>query len=467
MLLLAASPILLTVALIAARRPALHAAVLGIVLTLAIIVWRFPLETGEIPALAGKWVPIVLEVFIIIGGGILLATANRVTGRQAELAGWVQQTVGSGTAAALAVVHGVAPFAESLTGFGIGVTVAFPLLLHLGFAPKRAVQIGLLGLCAVPWGAMGPGTLIAAALSGTTFKDVGVWSAMVSGPVFIVVGLAAAWLTSTPGKRVSALSAGALSGVTLWGTITCSNILFGSAPAGALGALLTFCLHLAVHKMRGAKLTMTRAQLASLNGYAVLLAGVMTLTVFFSLTGLKETPWHFLASPAIWLFVAVLTTTPQSFWKQVFASTMSPWAKTGSVTALFLVLGILMSISGMSLEVARGLEKFGTFYTALSPIIAGAGGYLTGSNSASNAMFSVPQAEAFVALGLPAVLAMGIQNTCASMLTMASPSRIELSANMCPEPSAAKAGVGTIYAVCAATMMMYGVLTFLLALLLV
>lgn len=422
MLLLACAPIVLTVVLIAVRRPALHAALIGIVLTLVLIATSFPVAGAEIPALLAKWVPVVLEVFIIIGGGILLATANRVTGRQSELAGWVQQTLGTGTGAALAVVHGVAPFAESLTGFGIGVTVA-------------------------------------------VFKDVGIWSGIVSGPVFIAVGLVAAWLTSISDNRFSSLAAGVVSALVLWGAILGSNLIFGSAPAGALGAMLTFCLHLLVHKVRGAKLAMNKSQVNSLAGYLILLAGVMALTVFFSLTGLKDTPWHYFASPSLWLFIAVLTTTPKSYWPQVFSHTMKPWKNSGSVTALFLVLGILMSVSGMSLEIARGLEKFGTFYAALSPIIAGAGGYLTGSNSASNAMFSVPQAEAFVALGLPAVFAMGIQNTCASMLTMASPSRVELSTQMCPNPVEAKTGIGIIYATCAVTMLVFAVGCFGLALL--
>ena len=92
----------------------------------------------------------------------------------------------------LLVVHGVTPFAESLTGFGIGVTIGIPLLAHFGLPARTVAVIGLLGLCAVPWGSMGPGTLIAATMSGLSFHDLGVTSAAISLIPFVVTGIIAA-----------------------------------------------------------------------------------------------------------------------------------------------------------------------------------------------------------------------------------------------------------------------------------
>ena len=48
------------------------------------------------------------------------------------------------------MVHGVVPFLESVTGFGVAVIVCLPLLITLGFTPFRAACLALLGLSANP-----------------------------------------------------------------------------------------------------------------------------------------------------------------------------------------------------------------------------------------------------------------------------------------------------------------------------
>ena len=41
---------------------------------------------------------------------------------------------------------------ESVTGFGIGAIIAFPLLRRMGFVQTRAAALALLGFVTVPWG---------------------------------------------------------------------------------------------------------------------------------------------------------------------------------------------------------------------------------------------------------------------------------------------------------------------------
>ena len=60
----------------------------------------------------------------------------------------------------------------------------------------------------------------------------------------------------------------------------------------------------------------------------------------------------------------------------------------------------------------------------VSPFIGGIGGFLTGSNTGSNAMFTQLQVETAKKTGLPLNLIASIQNTSSSHSTMASPSRI-------------------------------------------
>ena len=72
---------------------------------------------------------------------------------------------------AAVVVVGVAPFFESVTGFGVAVVISAPILLAAGFTPLRAAVLASWGQCAVPWGALGVGTVIGAHLAGMGFAD--------------------------------------------------------------------------------------------------------------------------------------------------------------------------------------------------------------------------------------------------------------------------------------------------------
>jgi lactate permease len=57
----------------------------------------------------------------------------------------------------------VGPFAESATGFGVGMLGTIALLRHLRLAPAQLMVFALLSQTYIPWGAMGSGTMLAAA----------------------------------------------------------------------------------------------------------------------------------------------------------------------------------------------------------------------------------------------------------------------------------------------------------------
>ena len=108
----------------------------GALAAVVICAVAYPLTPGQVVEATRQWAPVLIEVLAIVFGGLLLSEAMRRTGRQDVIASWLGRTLGTGTPAALAVLHGVTPFAESVTGFGIGVTLAIPLLLHL-LSPAR------------------------------------------------------------------------------------------------------------------------------------------------------------------------------------------------------------------------------------------------------------------------------------------------------------------------------------------
>lgn len=437
--LLAVLPLIVVIGALVARRSTLSAAVLGLLSAVVVAAAHFDLSWAVAAELGGRWWPLVVEVMVIIGGGVAFAEAGRRMGDQARLSDWLRRCLGSGVAPALAVVHGVTPLAESLTGFGVGVTIAVPLLIGLGYAGRKAAPIGLLGLCAVPWGSMGPGTLIAAELSGTGFRELGVMSALLSPPVFLGAGVAAALIAAERGDRTRAVGLAVVSGLVLWVSVTAANVVFGTAPAGAVGAAVTLAVHLLAHRLRhGRRLAVTAAELRALAPYGLLLGGVLAASVAVRVLELDDTGWRYLASPAPWLVLTAVFTLRSSLAdiSPTMSHTARTWAHVGPATALFILLGAVMSESGMSGHIAVALAGLGGVHLFLIPALGGVGGFITGSNSGANAMFAGPQAQAAEALGASVLSATAAQNVSASLLTMSSPARIELAVRLCPDPPA-------------------------------
>lgn len=436
-LLLSALPVLAVIAGLLLGLRSLYAALLGVVLALAGCMLAFPLTAQAALQAATGWLPVLVEVLLIVGGGLLLSEVLRAAGAQKALAQWVMGRTGKGVGAVLLVVHGVTPFAESLTGFGIGITIGIPLLAHSGLPARKVAVIGLLGLCAVPWGSMGPGTLIAATMSGLSFDALGVASAWVSVIPMVVVGVAAAWLASDGGQRGTAMLQGALSGLLLAAAIGLANMLAGTSAAGALGALVMTVLWLWLGR-RGVKGSAMAAP-APLNAlgrralaaYGLLLLGVLVAGV--AVRAMQWTGvWHLLASPAVWLFVAVAWFAKGLPAGSSLQRVWQSWRQVAPVTGLFIVLGVVMAVSGMAAQLAHALAQGGSAYVFAAPFVGALGGFVTGSNTGANAMFAATQAEIAQALGVGVLSFMAVHNVSAALLLMASPGKVEMACQLVP-----------------------------------
>jgi len=422
--LLAASPVLASILALGLGIRSLHAALLGVLAAVMAAIIAFPLGTAEIGVASLKWLPLVLEVLLIVGGGLLMSEVLRHAGAQAALANWIKGRAGTGVAAVLLVVHGITPFAESVTGFGIGVTIGIPLLVFMGLAPRLAALVGLLGLCAVPWGSMGPGTMIAASLAGLGFDELGIASATLSFLPFAINGALAAWLVSTPGERPQALLLALASALLLTIAVSLANRVFGTAPAGALGSVAIICLHL-LRGARTAREPLLPIGQRALRAYGLLLGGVLVTGSLVRILDLPE-QWHYLASPALWLFFAALWFCAGRPPAEPLARAWKSWMQVAPVTGLFIVMGILMAVSGTAAYLARLLAEMGPGYLAIAPFVGALGGFVTGSSSGSNAMFAATQAEIGKSLGANLLLFMATHNVAAAISILASPGKIEM-----------------------------------------
>ena len=324
------------------------------------------------------------------------------SGAQADLARWIRDRAGPGIGTVLLIVHGITPFAESMTGFGIGITIGIPLLAHAGLPPRKVALIGLLGLSTVPWGSMGPGTLIGANMAGLSFYDLGMGSAHYSVLPFVVTGVVAAWLAAAPHERIRAWLLGTASGLLLWVVIYLSNWLFGTAPAGALGTSLVTALYLGIGgRGRGELSPSARRCLIT---YALLLGGVLAAT----------------------LCIKALDAQPR-------LNAWHSWQRVAPVTGLFILVGIVMAVSGMAAWLAHALAEGGRVYLGIGPFVGAVSGFITGSTSGANAMLATTQAEIARALGVDVLAFMSIHNVAAAFLLMASPSKVELAVQLSPQ----------------------------------
>ena len=141
--LVAATPILLTLVLLMTSLPAWVAPAAGAVAALVLAVTWFGAPGEQILQTLGASAWTLVEVLAIIAGGVVLSRVMDRTGAQERLARWLSSGGGPTVASALLMVHGVVPFMETVTGFGVSVMIGLPLLLGFGFTPVSYTHLTL------------------------------------------------------------------------------------------------------------------------------------------------------------------------------------------------------------------------------------------------------------------------------------------------------------------------------------
>ena len=223
---------------------------------------------------------------------------------------------------------------------------------------------------------------------------------------------------------------GLLSGLLLTAAVALMNAVAGTAPAGALGALVVVGFHLL--RMRALQQAQPLHPLGrrALAAYVLLLGGVLVRAL--GLPGL----WHGLASPGLWLLLAAGFFARGLPERESLQRVWRSWAQVAPVTALFITLGVLMAVSGMAGQLAHALAQSGPLYLLAAPFVGALGGFVTGSNTGANAMFAATQAEIARALNAPLLPFMAVHNVSASLLLMASPGKVEMAVQLVPEGTA-------------------------------
>lgn len=346
-----------------------------------------------------------------------------------------------------AICFMLGPFFESTVGFGMGIVITLPMLLHLGLRPVAAVLFSLFSQMLVPWGALGVGTVVGAELAGISLFEMGVRSAVLSGPLLFAY-LLVFWLfahrqgvTPSPAQMADdALWTAAMS-VLLYLATRYTAVETGTMVAAGV---LLFLRYLRDDVWRSG---FSRAVLAAAAPYALLTATLFITRAVPLIADPLRDVWAIQPGPGYPIFRVFYHV---SFWLVVVAvlygaarglngtqwtgATAKAWQRCRipvAVTLVFVVMAQFISASGMATALAAEWSGLaGRFSVLASPIFAAVAGFLTSSNIGSNAMvMPIQGAIATQSQFDPAWIA-ALQNTAGSNFTMLSAARVAMGCSL-------------------------------------
>lgn len=339
----------------------------------------------------------------------------------------------------------VGPFAESVTGFGIGLVVALAMLRPLGLPPVRAAALGLFSQILVPWGAMGVGTRVGAELAGVPFADLGSTAALLMLAVLPCV-LPVFWalihrsgIASGPADRLRDL----LLLLALAGLIWATNRFVAPELGGGLATGLLLLLVEGPRRLRD-RASVPRL-LRRLWPYALLVGGLMATRLLPPLSGWTASwlvldpfdglaPLPVLRHPSTWLVLlaaVLLVGLPPGGAGRVVKGALHASLMPMATTLVFIVLAVCMAASGgAALFGAAWRDLAGAFAVLATPLFGAAVGILTGSNTAGNALMMTIQLNLAAGSGVPPLLVAALQAVSGSLWTMLTPGRVVMAASL-------------------------------------
>ena len=418
------------VALLVLRWPAVRAGVAALVAAVAgALLWP-GLEASGLAGAVSAGAGTSGRVLYVLLGGLFLYNILERGGAVSAVSGYLGKLEPEREALALVVVIGAAPFFESVTGFGVAVVISAPILLAAGFSPLKAAVLSSWGQCAVPWGALGIGTVIGADLSGTSFGDLSDWSALLSLPLFPVYAVAAVALAGGwAGVRKRGIEAVALGLVAGVATLLTSVFLVPEL-AGAIGGLAATGAFLLARRRR---LWGSRPPVRAALPYAFLLVMLAVANGPGPVDGWLDDLGPLFSGPGLPLFLsagfaALLLGLGGGTVVTAASGTLRQWLPTAGAVVTFVLAGGIVAASGAAATLAGAATVFGPFYGIVAPVVGALGGALTGSNAASNALFMPLQIEAARGLGVSEGLVAAVQNVSGSHASLLAPQRVLLAA---------------------------------------
>lgn len=446
--------VLLFLALIVLRWRAWTAGLLGAGAALAVAVAAFgmPVPLALLAALHGVLYGLV-PIATIVLAAVFLQDVAAATGSVARLREALARATSNRALQALLIAFGFGALLEGSAGFGAPVAITAGILVGLGFPPLQAASLCLLAnTVPVAFAAVGLPIAALAQATGLPAASLGVVTARLLAPLVVVVPLLLVERVVPEGKKPLAVAAALAAGLAFSATqLLVAETLGPELPAlaGALAAVAVllpflrgragfgrdllagtapfFALALLV---TGWSLPPVRALLSRTTvtvAIPLLHGGVFDPARGAALAATWSVPWLSGAGTAI-LLAALLSASlgglaPRETARLLGATVRRLLPAVGAVAA-FLAFASLASYSGMMSALGRVLAESGGAFPLLSPAIGWLGVVMTGSDTASNAVFGRLQVATAAATGTPAVLAAAANTVGGTAGKMLSPQSI-------------------------------------------
>ena len=377
-------------------------------------------------------------------------------------------------AQALLIGWGFSSFVQGVTGFGVPIAVAAPLLIMLGFSPARAAGMALVGHgWAVTFGSMGSSYYTIQLVTGIEGDVIAPHMALLFAPVIVVSGVLVAHIYGGFGAVRRSLPlvvvAGAVMAAGMYLLAEADAPQIASSVPAILGMVTMALLArtpLLVREPRGpapetpedgesadplpfwlaflpytllislsviAQIGPIKEASAGLR-WALDYPGFVTGEGFVVAAADDFAPIRLLNHPAplivISLLVSVALYVATSRWRRGVAAealrlTYSQCLATSIGVASMAMMAVVMADTGMTVLLARGLaDASGPVFPLVSPFIGMLGAFMSGSNTNSNVMFGLLQLETARALDIGPVTISSIQSVGASVGSAMAPAKV-------------------------------------------
>jgi lactate permease len=440
----AALPILLLAALVLRQQPLTRSAwitAVGAAVLAATVFGLSPSEVG-VGVVRGTWT--AAWILLIVLPALLLFEVLDRSGALDHLADAADHIAPTEGRRLLLLAWILPSFLQGAAGFGAPIAMSAPMLVRRGMAPVAAVAACLIGYqWSVTFGSMGSSYFMAEATARLSGPEASSF-ALRAGAILAVNALLSGLLVLSRGRRTRGdlwrtFALGTVMGVVLLAVVSAQPAL-GSTAAGLAGLVAAWWLLpgrgaqrptggdavvaalpygvLTVAAAIGFGIPPVRELLAQVPELAPVLPGA-TAAFGFSTPAAPVTPvfrplLHPLPYVLLAVLVAVLAYRRRGWWAPgTTRVAVRAWVVRGRGVAASIagltVLAAILTEAGMVTAIAEALAaSLGSAFVFVSAPIGVLGTVLTGSTTASNALFSSLQAEVAVALALaPAILLSG------------------------------------------------------------
>jgi lactate permease len=441
---LSAVPVVLLAVLVLRSTPLTRAAWLaaGVGAVLGLLVYGLHLGEVGVAAIRGVWTGV--WILLIVLPALLLFEVIDRSGALEHLAVASDQLAPTEGRRLLLLAFVLPSFLQGAAGFGAPLAMSAPLLVRRGMAPVAAVAACMVGYqWSVTFGSMGSSYFMAEATARLS-ADQAASFALRAGVVLAVTAVLSGLLVlrrgrRTRGDRWRALVLGVIMGATLIAVVVIQPAI-GSTAAGLAGLVACWFLlpDRGAVRPRGGDLAVAASPYlvltaAAVVGFAIppvrrlfdripelapVLPGSDAAFGFATETGAVTPVFRPLLHPLPYVLLAVVVAVvvfrargwwPRGRGRAALAGWRARCLKVGPSILGLTVLAAILTEAGMVAALADGAAALlGEAFVLVSAPLGAFGTILTGSTTASNALFSSLQAQVAVALGVaPAIMLTG------------------------------------------------------------